>query len=103
MAGPAKSEHQLLIRQLETIADLSETSRVALAALPMRIVNVASGQEIVREGDRPTQSCLVVSGIVCRFKMIGDGRRQILSFISPEIFLTCKAWSWRSWITAFWR
>lgn len=40
-------------------------------------------QDIVREGDRPWQSCLLVDGFLQRYKMLSDGKRQIMSFHVP--------------------
>lgn len=58
----------------------------ALAALPMTVRNYEADRDIVRQGDRPSQSCLVIEGIVATFKITGPGRRQIMSFhISGDI------------------
>jgi CRP-like cAMP-binding protein len=37
----------------------------------------------VREGDRPSRSCLVLDGFAATYKMTGDGKRQIMAFHSP--------------------
>jgi CRP-like cAMP-binding protein len=34
----------------------------------------------VREGDRPSRSCLILSGFTATYKVTGDGKRQIVSF-----------------------
>src|SRR5690606_13153704 len=34
-------------------------------------------EDIVREGDRPKDSCLLLDGFAARYKMMADGRRQI--------------------------
>lgn len=76
----ASAEHARLIRQLETIIELSGEDRAALATLPLRFKTVAERRDIFREGSRPSESCLIVEGIVCRHKTLSNGRRQILSF-----------------------
>lgn len=76
-------EHTLLLTQLEAIAKLSDEDRQVLASLPLRIKDVGENRDIVREGDHPTESCMVVSGMVARYKMVAGGRRQILSFHFP--------------------
>ena len=43
-------------------------------------MELRADQDIVREGDRPTRSCLILEGFACTFKMTGDGKRQILGF-----------------------
>jgi CRP-like cAMP-binding protein len=75
--------HEPLVHQLETIAELSDADRAVFAALPLRVRDVAEGHEIVRLGDRPSESCLVIEGLLCRYKPVGDGGRQILSLHFP--------------------
>jgi CRP-like cAMP-binding protein len=76
-------DHAKLIRQLETIASISADDRKALAALPIRTKAISENRDIVREGDRPSESCLILEGLVCRYKMVAGGRRQIVSFHFP--------------------
>ena len=54
-----------------------------LLGLPMRVRNYGADADIVSDGDSPHECCLVLTGFVCRYKMLGDGRRQILSFHTP--------------------
>jgi CRP-like cAMP-binding protein len=75
--------HARLIRQLETIAPLQSVDHAALAALPLRLKAVAENRDIVREGERPTECCLILDGLVCRYKVVAGGRRQIVSFHLP--------------------
>ncbi|MBV8848065.1 MAG: Crp/Fnr family transcriptional regulator [Methylobacteriaceae bacterium] len=73
-----------LIRRLEVdTTALSQAEKDAILRLPMTIKEVGADQDIVREGDRPTQCCVVVEGFQCRYKMLLDGGRQILSFHVP--------------------
>ncbi|WP_315986470.1 Crp/Fnr family transcriptional regulator [Microvirga sp. Mcv34] len=75
-----------LIRRLESITDLSQSEKDALLHLPLMLREFAADQVIVREGDHPSESCLVISGMAFRFKMTEDGKRQIMSFhIAGEI------------------
>jgi CRP-like cAMP-binding protein len=75
-----KSTAHPLIRKLETIFTLSAEENGALEAMPMQVVDLRADQDIVREGDRPTRSCLVLDGFTCFSKLSGDGRRQIMAF-----------------------
>jgi CRP-like cAMP-binding protein len=43
-------------------------------------VSIKENQDIVRVGDRPTRSCLILSGFTCMYKVTGDGKRQIHNF-----------------------
>jgi CRP-like cAMP-binding protein len=83
MSSTGSPEHQKLIRQLEGVVQLSSEDRAALAALPLRLKSVSEKRDIIREGSRPVESCLVLEGVVCRYKMLSSGRRQIVSFHYP--------------------
>jgi len=75
-----------LIRKLEGIAPLAPDERAALLRLPVRLKTIAADQDIVREGDTPSECCLIVEGYACRYSLTGEGKRQILSFhISGDI------------------
>ena len=75
--------HARLISQLESIANLCDADRAALASLPMRVREIGENRDFVREGDRPIEICLVLEGLVCRHKIVAGGRRQIVSFHFP--------------------
>ena len=81
----AREPHPLIIR-LKSITDLSPQERDALLHLPLTIREVAPDQDIVREGDRPSECCLILSGMACRYKVTEGGKRQIMSFhVAGEI------------------
>ena len=42
--------------------------------------------DIISEGDRPTHVNLMLRGWACRYKVMEDGRRQIVSFFVPGDF-----------------
>jgi CRP-like cAMP-binding protein len=73
-------DQERLIRKLESIAELSDDDRRAVLALPLSVKAYEADQTIVYKGDRPHQCCLVVTGLLCRFKDLPNGRRQIMSF-----------------------
>jgi CRP-like cAMP-binding protein len=85
MAKPAPVQNYAsrLIRSLETIVDLDDDCKARLNALPMRIVKVDEGVDLIRTGDHPTESILVLQGLVCRYKIVAAGQRQILSLHLP--------------------
>src|SRR5687768_13363701 len=68
------------IRKLESISELSNADREALRTLPLRIVEMGRGEDATHDGSRPTECCLVIEGFMHRYKMLRDGRRQILAF-----------------------
>ncbi len=51
--------------------------------LPMQAQDLRADQDIVREGDRPSRSCLLIEGFACRYSVTGAGKRQIMSFHIP--------------------
>ena len=83
--NPALNQHavDMLIRKLESIAALTDEERRAIKSLPVRIQNLDARQDIVHDGDQPTHCCLILDGWACRYKMLSEGKRQILSFHIP--------------------
>jgi CRP-like cAMP-binding protein len=81
--APFRSEAaaiQWLIRKLERLADLQDEDRIEIAGLMLRLEEVPAGRHLIREGQRPDECCLLVSGFACRHKVTADGARQIVSF-----------------------
>jgi CRP-like cAMP-binding protein len=73
-----------LIRRLDVdTAPLSPQEKEAILRLPITVKELRADQDIVREGDTPSQCCLVTEGFQCRYKMLPDGERQIMSFHVP--------------------
>ncbi|MFD2237493.1 Crp/Fnr family transcriptional regulator [Aureimonas populi] len=72
-----------IIRKIESIARLSDEEREVLRHLPVSIRDYERRQEIVREGESPVHSCLLIEGFASRFKLLEDGRRQILGLHVP--------------------
>lgn len=83
MAEVASPEHARLIRKLETIATISTAEKHALAEIPLRLKSFNEDTDLSREGETPTECCLVVEGLVCRYKVLGAGQRQIMSLHLP--------------------
>lgn len=75
---------QYLIRKLNAFNRLSEKGEEAIEALAVRRVNALTrGMDIISEGEDPRAVNLIVDGWACRYKMLEDGRRQILAFFIP--------------------
>lgn len=66
-----------LVRKLEYNGRLSDGDRAAVLALPHTLRTIEAHGYIVRDGDKPTHSCLLRSGFVYRHKIVADGARQI--------------------------
>ena len=80
MNSTPSASSNALIRKLQAVFSLTCEERQALESLPVHVREARSGETLVREGDRPSQCCLVLAGLACRQKIVGDGRRQIMSF-----------------------
>jgi CRP-like cAMP-binding protein len=68
-----------MLRKLSKWAVLDKQDEQALLALPHETRTIGKGNYIVRDGDKPTRSCVLLSGFAYRHKLVGDGGRQILS------------------------
>lgn len=69
-----------LVRRLNAITTLSQEEQQLIAALPAVPLHLRAGHDVAAEGEKPDRCALVVNGWLCRYKMTGEGRRQILSF-----------------------
>src|SRR5689334_1661845 len=59
----------------------------ALAAAATHTREFAPGEEIVRQGTRPTECRVLVSGMAAPNKVLPEGNRQIMTFAVPGDFL----------------
>jgi CRP-like cAMP-binding protein len=77
------SDIETLSRALDLHEPVGAYEREILKKLPVRSARIAAGKDVIRQGDRPTDSCLLVEGLLCRYKTLAQGQRQILSFHFP--------------------
>jgi CRP-like cAMP-binding protein len=80
MSSTFHPDYNPLILKLDSIFTLTDDERQALQNLPMQVVVIKEGQDIVRAGDSPSRSCLLLSGFACVYKITGAGKRQIVGF-----------------------
>ena len=76
-----------MLDKLATRAPLDEADREALLALPCRVQTMEPAAYVVREGERPERSCLIISGFAYRHKVTVHGSRQIVSVHIPGDFI----------------
>jgi CRP-like cAMP-binding protein len=76
---PSQDGHALapLLRKLRQFCEFEEADSSALLALPHVVKSISPLGYLVREGDRPTHSSLLVHGFAFRHKIVADGARQI--------------------------
>jgi CRP-like cAMP-binding protein len=68
-----------MLNKLRMWMRLDGQDEAAILALPHTVRTLPAHNYIVRDGDRPTHSCLLLAGFAFRHKMSGDGGRQIMS------------------------
>lgn len=74
---------ELLIRKLEQFGSLSSDERRVLEKLPVDVRRVEADQDVISEGQCSSHCTLLLSGMVCRYRKLQDGQRQIMSFHFP--------------------
>lgn len=75
------SDHALapMVRKLSLWGPLTDADRERILALPFQRRHLDAGQYLVWDGDRPQNTCLLLSGYAYRHKTAGNGGRQIVS------------------------
>ena len=83
MTGPAApflipmSNCSAFLLNLESRDVLTDRERDIAQSLCQHAHGIHAGTDIVREGDAPSHTCLLLSGFAARYNVLGDGRRQI--------------------------
>jgi CRP-like cAMP-binding protein len=67
----------LLIRKFEQRGRLSDEEKRALEGAVARTRDVRPDEDIVREGDRPSECTLLLEGFAGSYRVLGTGKRQI--------------------------
>ena len=82
------------VMKLEQFRRFSDEDRRLLSELTSkRQQQYGAREDIVREGEHSPDIHVVISGLVCRYKILQDGRRQIMAFLvagdpcDAEIFI----------------
>ncbi|UEM01988.1 Crp/Fnr family transcriptional regulator [Skermanella rosea] len=70
------------IMKMEQFTRFSREDRELLDQLSSRnLRSYGAHEDILREGEHSSENHLVISGLACRYKILEDGRRQILAFL----------------------
>ncbi len=77
MSTQLQSTLQPMVRKLQLWKSLDTDEQSAVLSLPHEATEIGAGQYIVREGERTTRSCLLLSGFAYRQKLTRDGSRSI--------------------------
>lgn len=76
----------VLVKKLGAFNELASEEKAALEKVSSRMQRVEARSDIIREGDPPTDVHLVTSGLACRYKLLDNGRRQIVAYLIPGDF-----------------
>ena len=83
-----------LVKKMEQFTPFSDEDRRLLNDLTSkRQRQFGAREDVIREGEHSPDIHVVISGLACRYKMMEDGRRQIMAFLIPgdpcdsEIFI----------------
>jgi CRP-like cAMP-binding protein len=68
-----------MLAKLQLWMPMDEDDQKAVLGLPHSIKRLGAGQYIVRDGEKPTHSCLLLGGFAYRHKVTSNGGRQIMS------------------------
>ena len=74
------SPSEILARKLKEHSRLTGEDVIELSRLSYLQRHLDADEDLIRQGDRPDVAALVVSGMVARYHLLKNGRRQYLSF-----------------------
>ena len=74
------------LAKLEYGADLTAEDRTRLEAVVRYHHKVGPREDLIQEGEAPSNVHLVLDGFACRYKLLPNGRRQIMAFLIPGDF-----------------
>ncbi|MDP1584266.1 MAG: Crp/Fnr family transcriptional regulator [Bradyrhizobium sp.] len=72
--------HDVLIRKLREHSRLGREELAELHALSCPTRELEPNEDLIRQGDDPSVSALVIEGMVARYHLLPNGRRQYISF-----------------------
>lgn len=75
-----------LIRKLAGFNGITDSDRELLERLCTRTRTMAAHQDIILHGDPPEDVHLVLEGIAIRYKLMPEGKRQIVALLLPGDF-----------------
>jgi CRP-like cAMP-binding protein len=75
-----------LVVKLSQFAPLSDEDVGLLEALCLPQERFRTGANIVAEGEAPRSAFVITRGMACRYRLMPDGRRQILTILIPGDF-----------------
>jgi CRP-like cAMP-binding protein len=68
--------HRILARNLREHSRLAQEDIEQITRLSFVVRPYEPNEDLIRQGDRPTAAVLVLSGMVGRYHLLSNGRRQ---------------------------
>jgi CRP-like cAMP-binding protein len=72
-----------LLRKLANFTQLSQEESLALDACCNDIREFGAREDVISQGDRTGGVKLLLEGFACRYKVLEDGRRQVVAYFVP--------------------
>jgi CRP-like cAMP-binding protein len=72
-----------LLRKLANFTTLSQEEITAVEECCLDIREVGAREDVISQGDRTGGVKLLLEGFACRYKVLEDGRRQIVAYFVP--------------------
>src|SRR6202022_3621958 len=72
-----------LLRKLANFTALSEEESNAIVDCCKDVREIAAREDVISQGDRTGGVKLLLEGFACRYKVLEDGRRQIVAYFVP--------------------
>jgi CRP-like cAMP-binding protein len=83
--------HECALRSCGLFKRVTDEELSSINEIKREHLQVTAGEEIIRIGDEAPEVYTLYAGWVFRYKMLPDGRRQILSFLLPGDLLGLQA------------
>jgi len=74
---------QRLIRKLEAFAPLSEEEKAAVLHAGTLVRHYGAHADLIQQGSPSDGVKIILEGLACRYKVLPDGRRQIVAYFVP--------------------
>jgi CRP-like cAMP-binding protein len=71
------------IRKLENFTPLTAQEKASVEACVTSVRQFSSHADLFKEGEPPDGVNLILDGFACRYKLLRDGRRQIVAYLIP--------------------
>ncbi|KQZ01741.1 hypothetical protein ASD45_13415 [Pseudolabrys sp. Root1462] len=72
-----------LITKMQSIGALDDKDRALIETLAVNPKRLTPQEYLLHQGDHPTNSVIVLSGVLARFQELPEGDRQVVSFHLP--------------------